>query len=125
MFDYEAAKFWLEVIIFLVNAALWIYVWRSNKDKATNTKIEEMVAKFDHEIKDVRNDAVRMEERQKHAVCQKDLGPLYERITAVEKELKAEIAGVNTELAKLSGRFDSVDRLAAAIEQIGIERSMR
>jgi len=85
--DYEAAKFWLEVVLVIINALLWLYVYRSNKDKATRDQLDK------HAIT-----LAQMEERLKQAVGHPDLKPIYDKIN-----------GIADDMAEMRGKLHTLD----------------
>jgi len=74
--NYDAAKFWLEIVLFVINVGFWAFVWNSNKDKATKAQLEEHAIRLG-----------KMDERLKASLSHTELAPVYERINSVDKQL--------------------------------------
>ena len=85
--DYEAAKFWLEVVMIVTNIALWLFVWNSNKNRATNTKIDSVEQEIEAKLEDHAEKLGRMDERLKVAISHTELKPVYDRINNMDKQL--------------------------------------
>ncbi|RMF72235.1 MAG: hypothetical protein D6740_05615 [Alphaproteobacteria bacterium] len=81
--NYEAAKFWFEIVVFLFNVSLWIYVWRSNKDKATVDKIEALESKHNDELRRMLEKLSEMDKRLVQAIGKSELTPIYDRMQVI------------------------------------------
>ena len=90
--DYEAAKFWLEAVMMMVNIALWIFVWNSNKNRVTNEKIAGLEQEIESKLEDHAEKLGRMDERLKVSIGHPELKPVYDRMNGMQKEL-SEING--------------------------------
>jgi hypothetical protein len=85
--DYDAMRFWLEVVIIIVNVGLWLFVWNSNKSRVTKDQLDEhavTLAAFD--------------ERLKNAIGHPELSPIYERMN-----------GMDSKLAEINGKMHTLD----------------
>jgi|GEM_PF-4494235 len=107
--NYEAAKFWMEVLMFAINAVVWIYVWRVRRDMATNQKITDIEETISDHIAENGVQLAQMDGRLKGAVGHADIKGIYARLTGIDKGL-----------AKLEGRFESLDHLNVAIQEIAL-----
>jgi len=90
--DYEAAKFWLEVVMMLVNIALWLFIWNSNKNRVTSEKIAGLELEIENKLEDHAEKLGRMDERLKVSIGHHELKPVYDRMNSMQKEL-SEING--------------------------------
>lgn len=109
--NYEAAKFWFEVVVFAFNVALWLYVWRSNKDKATVDRIERLEEKHNEEIKNMREAIAKLDSRLSRAIGHADLEPIYMRL----KEVGEALAG-------MAGEFKGVKQQLVLINECLLQR---
>jgi len=85
--DYEIAKFWLQVFVLIINFALWLFVWNSNRSRVTNEKITMLEKSLEEKIEVHGNQMARMDERLKVAIGQTELKPVYDRINNMDKQL--------------------------------------
>ncbi len=90
--DYEAAKFWLQVALIIMNIGVWLFVWNSNKNSVTNEKINVLENEIETKLENHAEKLGRMDERLKYAIGHPELKPVYERINSVDKQL-GEIRG--------------------------------
>ncbi|RMF14196.1 MAG: hypothetical protein D6761_09870 [Candidatus Dadabacteria bacterium] len=104
--NYDAAKFWFEVVVFLFNVSLWIYVWRSNKDKATNEKIEALERKHNDELKRLTDSLSEMDKRLVLAIGKSELEPIYDRLR-----------GIGESFSEMAGEFKGVKRQLELIQE--------
>ncbi len=104
--NYDAAKFWFEVIVFCFNVALWLYVWRSNKDKATVDRIERLEEKHSRELTQLRQTIAAMDSRLVQAIGHADLAPIYNRLKDIGESF-----------AEMSGEFRAVKHQLTLIQE--------
>lgn len=124
--DFEAIKLAVQIGQFLLTGGVGIYVYMSNKDKVTNTRITELERATNASIKTYEQDSdtriqtleesidkrlgdhavriARLEERAENAPTHDDLGELHEKIN-----------GVNEHLKTMSGEFTSFKGLLITI----------
>jgi len=81
MINYEAAQFWLNIVLYILLFLQWLYVWRSNKDKATKNQLENQAIQI-----------VTLDQRIKNAIGHPELKPIYERMNSMDSRL-SEIKG--------------------------------
>lgn len=74
-------RFWLEVVIIIVNVGLWLFVWNSNKSRVTKSQLEEHALTL-----------AAFEVRLKNAIGHPELEPLHKRMNGMDKKL-GEITG--------------------------------
>lgn len=85
--NYEAAKFWLEVVLIVINLGLWLFVWNSNRNRVTNDKISELEARHNQELKEINKAIGDLDGRLKLAIGARELKPIYERINSMAEQL--------------------------------------
>jgi len=90
--DYEAAKFWLQIALIIMNIGVWLFVWNSNKNRVTNEKIAGLEHEIESKLEDHAEKLGRMDERLKYSIGHPELKPVYERMNGMQKEL-SEING--------------------------------
>jgi len=107
--NYQAAQFWMNVIVFFISAGVWVYAWRVKRDMATNEKITEIEAAISLHVQENSVQLAHLDGRLKQAIRHDDLKELYTRMGGIEKGL-----------SRLEGRFESVDHLNQSIQEIGL-----
>jgi len=83
--NYQAAQFWMNVIVFCISAAVWVYAWRVKRDMATNEKITEIEASINDHVRENSIRLAHMDERLRQAIGHTELKPLYDRLNSVDK----------------------------------------
>ena len=143
-FDYNAMRFFLELLLVLwscVNSA-WLYL--ANRQRATaedltafKTAVQQIVKETQQEFQaaikrveddlegecqvlddkreDLGRDVVRLQESMRHSVTQGDLDKIYQRINGMSNSVDKRLGEVGSSLSHLDGRFSGVE---ARINQV-------
>lgn len=93
--NYAVWKFWLDVILILVNAGIGIYVWWSNREKVTNTrfrKLEERLGKVEGRV-------------ERMPVCEN-----HARMEANDTKLMARLDDLHGDIRELAGSLKGLSR---------------
>ena len=121
--DYPFLDFGLKVANLAVSVGVGLYVWLSNRNRVTHTRITALQESSDLAMKEIKEGATRnvetlrndfdgrldahgkqlarLEEAGKHAITKEDLGLIYERVNDVSEslsQLKGEFSGSNNTL---------------------------
>ena len=111
--DYSAAKFWFDVAQFVLTGLIGIYVWNSNRQRATKTAIDrvESQAKEDISMLDDRLDEhndrlVSLERDMKHLPNIKDIGGVHHRVDQVAQAVK----GVEGEMKQINNTMQLINQ---------------
>lgn len=109
--NYEKYRFWLEGVVLVVNVGLWVWVYWSNRQKATTTEIKE--------LKDLISDtqqkqATKCAEHQTRTTTlevqfestptHRDIGAVYDRISDLKSSvdtMSGTLTGVGHQLQLL------------------------
>lgn len=83
----ELVKFGFQVLQFLLLGGISIYVYLSNRDRVTNTRISEMETDIDTRLDGQGERIAKLESASAHALNHLDLGSVYNRISAVDQRL--------------------------------------
>ena len=110
--NYEAAKFWFDVLQFILTLAIGVYVWVVNRHRVTHTRIaglEDHVAdKFaDHEKR-----LITVEKDIEHLPDNDDVSILRQRTAAIEGDIKGvrqEIHGIRELMEPMSRSMDRMN----------------
>jgi len=102
-------KFWLDLGQFVLTIIVGVYVFFSNRRKATTESIDALTKLFANEQKENEKRLTKLEEARLNALRHDDLKEIYLRLGGIEK-------GVS----KLEGKFESIDHLNQAIQEIGL-----
>ena len=103
------AKFYLSITFYIINSIVLFYVWLGNRRAATTKSIDDLKIKQEREQKDIEKRVLVLETDRDSALKHEDLEGIF-----------VELRGIGKGLSKLEGRFESVDSLNAAIQQIGL-----
>ncbi|BEV15814.1 DUF2730 family protein [Herbaspirillum sp. DW155] len=93
---------WLGIANFLLTWGVALYMYMSNKNKATNSRIDALEARVTASIIDHGNRITRLEVGPTH----EDLGTLHEKVN-----------DVTTEVAQLIGTVNGMNRLLGSIDE--------
>jgi len=83
MMDFDAWRFWLDLLAIVISALVWIYVRRSNADKATVANLNELKT----EIHAMAQDIGKLDERLRHAIGHPDLEPIYSKMNDMKDSM--------------------------------------
>lgn len=104
--DMELMKFGFQVLQFVLTGGICIYVYLSNKDKVTNSRIGKLEHDLDDKLDGQGERIARLETRVENSPTHDDLGGIHEKIN----QLRAEVG-------HLSGEFVGVRNLLNTIHQ--------
>lgn len=106
--DYSAWQFWLNVGQVFGYVILGVYVWFSNRQKATVAEIVDVRKKVEalekgqiNRCRDHQNRTTTLEVQVKNGPTHKDLGEVFERINAVKgsvDSMSGALKGVSTQV---------------------------
>lgn len=85
--DMELIKFGFQVLQFLLLGGISIYVYISNRDRVTNSRISQMETGIDNRLDGQGERIAKLESASSHAINHVDLGEVYKRISAVDQRL--------------------------------------
>lgn len=91
--NYAAWKFWLDVLLILINAAIGLYVWWSNREKVTNKRFDALT--------------VRITEIEKK----------IERPCVNHVSFEARLDSIDKGVAKIDGRLEGINRMVDLLTQ--------
>lgn len=106
--DYNAAYFWLTLVIGLAQAALWIYVWNANRNRISEERI--------HKIE---LDYVTLKGRVDALPTQNQMMALGNQVAEVDGDMKA----ANEKLEGLDKRLELLGGTAQRIEQFLLDNT--
>ncbi len=105
MIDYTAAEFWFRFIEVLWAGAVTVYVWHSNRQRATKEAIDRVEQKHDADVKRVEIQAqeysdriLQMEQQIMHLPNNDKLGQVHYRIDQLGQGVK----GMEGELKQIN-----------------------
>ena len=109
--DYEKYRFWLEALVLLVNLGLWIWVYWSNRQKATTSEIKvlkELISAIQEkqagQCGEHKNRTTTLEVQFAQAPTHGDIGAVYDRISEVKSsvdKMTGTLTGVGHQLQLL------------------------
>lgn len=109
--EYEKYRFWLELSVLLVNLGLWVWVYWSNRQKATVTEIEGLRKLITGQQEkqaamcgDHKSRTTTLEVQFKQAPTHSDIGAVYDRIGEVKSsvdQMSGTLTGVGHQLQLL------------------------
>ena len=119
--DYEAWKFWFQVLQFFGTLLLGVYVWISNRHRVTNDKIEEVKTANSKGLEKART---RMDSHDTRLTC------IETEIRALPKgtdiaALSQRLAIQNALLKYLAGRLKGIGRAVDLINEHLINKESR
>lgn len=91
--NYDALRFWFDLLQFLLTGGVGIYVYLSNRQRVTSGRIRELEEDMDERLDDHHQRLARVEEHIKHLPTHADIGAVHERLNAIHGELQ-NLAGV-------------------------------
>jgi len=98
MLDYQAAQFWMNVVVFVISAGVWVYAWRVKRDMATIGKIAEIEAAISEHVAENSVQLAHLEERLGNAIGAPELRPIYDRLS-----------GVSEQISEINGKMHTLD----------------
>ena len=105
--DYSAARFWFDILQSLFMVGVSIYVWWSNKSKATRTAIDRVDARVSgHETR-----LLLIEQDIKHQPGNAEIGEIHQRVDQVGQGL-----------ARLEGEMKQANLTLQLIQQHLLEK---
>lgn len=93
--NYEAWKFWIAVVVMLFNIAAWIWIFWDRKNRATNSRVENVEKKVEG--------------------VEKDIVEIKTLVNVLPNQKSIE--DLNKNISELKGRFDGVNRAVDLINQ--------
>jgi hypothetical protein len=119
--DYNAARFWLEVLLLLGNIGMYLYVWIDRGQRVGRARMEAMEAA-------AKTDFIRLSERLTGAEAKlaqvpthDDLGRIYERIAKLTDSISEFKEGLSARLGEMKGEFRAVREGVSMIHQFLLE----
>lgn len=109
--DIELAKFTLQLLEFVVVGACSIYVYIANKNRVTNTRIDQMETGIEAKIDGHGERIAKLEVKVRASPGHADLSGLHEKINKV-----------GADVSTLSGEFHGVRNLLNTIHQHLLDR---
>lgn len=92
MVDYDAMRFWWDVLISALLGVNILYTWITNRSKANTEKIDQLEVRHNSELKEIKDKIGNMEGRLQLAIGSNDLKPVFERLNGMDRQL-SEIGG--------------------------------
>ena len=110
--DYSALRFWFDVGQFFLTCAIGVYVWMSNRQKVTATRIKKMEADVGEGLLSHGNRLTKLESDSGHIPSRLEMGSLSDKIS-----------GLSRELGKLEGRLTGINRAVDLMNEHLLNRS--
>lgn len=132
--NYAAWKFWIDALVLIVVAGNWLYTWRSNREKVTTARFEELekavakrVTREELEEAKVKRDGkcdTHQHETKKlessYNALQLEVGKLPSRTEI--KELSDSMRTLTEKIGNLDGRMSGVNRAVDLINEFLIDQ---
>jgi len=100
--NYEALRFWFGIVQFILTAGVWVYVWLSNRQRATTKRVQDLEKLTLERLQEHDGWLNRLDTKLKYIPTRDDHSKLSDRIEDLHGDLH-EISGV------LSGLRRAVD----------------
>lgn len=110
--DYDSLRFGLDVVQFLLWAALGLYVWASNRHRATRDHIEKVRDAHDKRLDNHAERLTKAEEQLRHLPDSKTIQVLSDRLAELHgdfKGIKAELDGFRDLAGMLRRQLELMD----------------
>lgn len=110
-FDAEKWRLGFELFLFFWNLAIGVFLWFSNADKVTHTRIDTMEDDMLARVGDLGVRINRIEVELQHVPTHNDIGKVYERLAGVEsvlRDLSSASAEVRGEFKAMRGALDRI-----------------
>jgi len=143
--SYAAGKFWLDVILIVINAAIGIYVWYSNREKVTSKRFEALErevalrvsktemerfhidTKIDMEKAKSNRDARCANHGRETKSLEQSFNHLHLEVSKLPdrkevKELSDSMQTLAGQLGNLGGRMDGINRAVDLMNEFLIEQ---
>ena len=104
--DYEAWRFWIDILQAVLTAAIGVYVWLVNRTRVNAARIRKMEDDFDRRLDDAEQRLTKVESNIEHGPGRADLKRIHERVDETAKEVHL-----------LTGEFQSVKGTLELIHQ--------
>lgn len=100
--NYPAWRFWVDIFQMTFMAAVSVYVWWTNRDKARN----EQIAAVQSEVAEVRREVELLDAEVKHLPSREDMRRLWERLDM----LGGKVEGVATSVQSVRRTVDLINQ---------------
>ena len=102
--DYQAWRFWTDILQTLLTAALGVYVWLVNRTRVNAGRIRDLEDSVDERLDDHDRRLTRIEGAVEHGPTREDLGRIHTRID----EAQAVLARIEGEFHAAKGTLDLI-----------------
>lgn len=86
--EYDALRFWFDVVQVAGTVAIGIYVWLANRQRVTTQSIRALEQDVDERLDDHGTRLTRLEEEVRHLPTHDDIGGVFKRIDQIHGDLK-------------------------------------
>ena len=110
--NYDAAKFWFDVLQFILTLVIGVYVWVVNRHRVTHTRIDGLEGHVDGKLNDHEKRLIIMEKEVEHLPNHDDVGVLRQRTAAIEGDIKGvreELHGIRELMKPMSRSMDRIN----------------
>ncbi len=132
--NYAVWKFWIDVVVLLVVAGNWLYTWRSNREKVTTVRFEELEKAVAKRATRAELEEAKVKRDGKCGSHQAGTKKLESSLSALQlevsklpsrseiKELSDSMRILSKEIGNLDGRMSGVNRAVDLINEFLIEQ---
>ena len=100
-----------QVVQFAITCLIGVYVWQSNKHKASNTRITDLEARFDERLDAHANRLTHLESEIGHLPGHNEMGRIFARLDELHGEL-----------SELTGKVGGMCRIVDLINEYFVNR---
>lgn len=112
MIDYQGAKFWFDMVQWVLTLGVGLYVWQNQRHQVSLDRIEKLEALLGN-LNDRHHDRLaRIEEQLKYIPTHHDIGGVYKRVDDVHGDVR-----------QLMGRFDGMQQSLSLIHSHLLEKA--
>lgn len=97
--DYEAWRFWIDILQALLTAGIGVYVWLVNRTRVNAARIRKMEDDIDGRLDDTEHRLTKVETAVEHGPSRQDLGKIHKRLDEVAQTV-SRIEGENHAMAR-------------------------
>lgn len=92
LFDYNAARFWLALVVLLANTAIALYAWWQMRQRATSAALSELdtkISRVDRRVDSVEKDLQNQPQHKDLGRIHRDMGDLAKQMSNMNGTMEA------------------------------------